>query len=77
MSGLSLLCVDCYNCFSLPALERDDVARIAFLCGWLLHLNVLPIKSIIVIVASCGCKAPLFSVDQHDTAHTCSARILL
>lgn len=44
MSGLSLLCIDCYNCFSLPVLEREDVARIAFLCGWLLHLNVLPIK---------------------------------
>lgn len=49
MSGLSLLCIDCYNCFSLPVLQREDVARIAFLCGWLLHLNVLPIKSIIVI----------------------------
>lgn len=59
MSGLSLLCMDCYNCFSLPALEREDVARIAFLCGWLLHLNVLPIKQyhcyLLVVAAKPTC----------------------
>lgn len=71
MSGLSLLCMDCYNCFSLPALEREDVARIAFLCGWLLHLNVLPIKQyhcyLLVVAAKHSCSL-VTSRTQHILA---------
>lgn len=63
--------MDCYNCFSPPALEREDVARTAFLRGWLLHLNVLPIKKchcyLLVVAAKHSCSL-VTSRTQHILA---------